>query len=151
MTAPTSHRQMIEVAGTEALWLLEGTQQGRLIHVQRGGTLVRPAVHVFEYGRLIVRAPVQATALEGRIALTYETDEIRTPSGTGWMVTATGLAEHITDPDEAAHYRRTLNGWVHGPHDSLIRIHPQTVTGFRLTHSTAAQAPRHTRQRQGKA
>ncbi|MBP2051303.1 hypothetical protein J2Z21_004274 [Streptomyces griseochromogenes] len=25
-------------------------------------------------------------------------------------------------PDEAAHYRRTLPGWVHGPHDVWITL-----------------------------
>ncbi|MFJ5708287.1 hypothetical protein [Streptomyces sp. NPDC093105] len=27
---------------------------------------------------------------------------------------------------------RTLPGWAHGPHDTLPRITPQTVTGHRL-------------------
>ncbi|MFB6709763.1 hypothetical protein ACFCW6_34300 [Streptomyces sp. NPDC056333] len=28
-----------------------------------------------------------------------------------------------------------LSGWAHGPHDTLVRICPQTVTGFRLAHA----------------
>jgi hypothetical protein len=43
----------------------------------------------------------------------------------------------ITDPDEAAHYRRTLSGWMHGPHDTLLRLHPATVSGFRLARARA--------------
>ncbi|MFE1957864.1 pyridoxamine 5'-phosphate oxidase family protein [Streptomyces sp. NPDC059479] len=136
MTVPVA-RRMVEVSGTEALWLLEGAVHGRLVYVQRENAVVRPAVHVLEYGRLIVRTPAQPVALSGRASLTYHADEIRTASGTGWTVTATGPAEIITDPDEAGHYRRTLPGWAHGPHDTLLRVQPQTVTGFRLVHPGA--------------
>ncbi|MEV5971449.1 pyridoxamine 5'-phosphate oxidase family protein [Streptomyces sp. NPDC051921] len=130
MTVPADLR-MIEVSGTEALWLLEGSAQGRLVHVQREVAVVRPAAHVMEYGRLVVRAPVQAATIPGRALLTYQVDEIRSPVGTGWTVSAHGPAEVIADPDEAAHYRRTLPGWSHGPHDTLLRLHPQSVSGFR--------------------
>ncbi|WP_371666158.1 MULTISPECIES: hypothetical protein [unclassified Streptomyces] len=40
--------------------------------------------------------------------------------------------EAVTGTDEAAHYRRTVPGWTHGPHDTLVRIRPQAVNGFRL-------------------
>ncbi|GLX16596.1 pyridoxamine 5'-phosphate oxidase family protein [Streptomyces lavendulae] len=131
MTVPADLR-MIEVSGTEALWLLEGSAQGRLVYIQREVAVVRPAAHVMEYGRLVVRAPVQAATVPGRAVLTYHADEIRTPPGTGWTVTAHGPADVIADPDEAAHYRRTLSGWAHGPHDTLLRLYPQSVSGFRL-------------------
>ncbi|WP_408997238.1 hypothetical protein [Streptomyces europaeiscabiei] len=38
----------------------------------------------------------------------------------------------MTDPDEGAHYLRALPGWTHGPHDTLLRLQPKTVSGFRL-------------------
>ncbi|MFF2014120.1 pyridoxamine 5'-phosphate oxidase family protein [Streptomyces sp. NPDC058195] len=136
MTRPVP-RHLTEVSGSEALWLLEGAARGRLVYVRREIPAVRPAVHRLDYGRLIVRAPVQASALSARTALTYQADEIEEADGTGWTITATGPAEIITDPNEAAHYRRTLFGWTHGPHDTLLRIQPQTVTGFRLVHQEA--------------
>lgn len=112
---------------------------GSLVYVRREIPVVRLAVHILEYGRLIVRAPAQAAALSCRPSLTYHAEEITTAGGFGWTVTVTGPAEVITDPDEAAHYRRTLPGWAHGPHDTLVRIRPQTVTGFRLAHAEAAR------------
>lgn len=136
MTVPADLR-LIEVSGTEALWLLEGSAQGRLVYVQREVAVVRPAAHVMEYGRLVVRAPVQAATIPGRAVLTYHADEIRTPASTGWTVTAHGPADVIADPDEAAHYRRTLPGWSHGPHDTLLRLHPQSVSGFRLARTVS--------------
>ncbi|MGW3209774.1 pyridoxamine 5'-phosphate oxidase family protein [Streptomyces sp. NPDC001135] len=130
MSTTPAPLRMIEVSGAEALWLLEGGSLGRLVFVQRDVAVVRPARHVWEYGRLIVRTPVQAVAVSTTV--TYHVDEVRAATGTGWMVTAAGPADVITDPYEAAHYRRTLSGWTHGPHDTILRVHPQTVTGFRL-------------------
>jgi hypothetical protein len=122
---------MAEVSGAEALWLVEGSSFGRLVYPQRGQTLVRPARHVWEYGRLIVRAPVQGAVVPE--VVTYQVDEIRVVAGTGWTVTLSGPTEVITDADEAAHHQRTLAGWTHGPHDTVLRVLPQTVSGFRLS------------------
>ncbi|OLZ74358.1 hypothetical protein AV521_01375 [Streptomyces sp. IMTB 2501] len=134
MSASSSTPRMVEVSGAEALWLLEGADLGRLVFVQREVTVVRPARHVWEYGRLVVRTPVQPALVP--LTASYHADDIQKATGTGWSVTATGPAEVITDPDEAAHYRRTLPGWTHGPHDTVVRLHPQTVTGFRLARGT---------------
>ncbi|GGJ66942.1 pyridoxamine 5'-phosphate oxidase family protein [Streptomyces brasiliensis] len=134
MNTPSAAPRMVEVSGAEALWLLEGVALGRLVYQQREVTVVRPARHVWEYGRLIARTPVQLAAVPP--TATYHVDDIQAVPGTGWTVTASGPAEVITDPHEAAHYRRTLPGWTYGPHDTVIRIHPQTVTGFRLVRGT---------------
>lgn len=48
-------------------------------------------------------------------------------------------AEIITGSDEADRYRRTRPGSAHGSHDTLVRIRPQTVTGFRLAHAEAVR------------
>ncbi|MGW5665232.1 pyridoxamine 5'-phosphate oxidase family protein [Streptomyces sp. NPDC003758] len=135
MSTPPAPLRMVEVSGAEALWLVEGSSIGRLVYVQRDLTAVRPARHVWEYGRLVVRTPAPAAAVPATAM--YHVDEIRAVHGTGWTVTVSGPAEVITDPDEAAHYRRTLAGWTHGPHDTLLRLHPKTVTGFRLARAEA--------------
>ncbi|MEV4859112.1 pyridoxamine 5'-phosphate oxidase family protein [Streptomyces ossamyceticus] len=131
MSLPPAALRMAEVSGAEALWLVEGSSFGRLVYPQRGQTLVRPARHVWEYGRLIVRAPVQGAVVPE--VVTYQVDEIRVVAGTGWTVTLSGPTEVITDADEAAHHQRTLAGWTHGPHDTVLRMLPQTVSGFRLS------------------
>ncbi|KPC88323.1 pyridoxamine 5'-phosphate oxidase family protein [Streptomyces albus] len=128
-TAPASLR-MVEVSGAEALWLLEGSTLGRLVYTQRDQTVIRPGRHTWEYGLLVVRTPAPAAAVPS--TATYHVDELRAATGTGWTVTVAGPVDVITDPDEAAHYQRTLAGWSHGPHDTLLRLHPKTVTGFRL-------------------
>ncbi|QCX73891.1 Pyridoxamine 5'-phosphate oxidase [Streptomyces sp. YIM 121038] len=130
-TAPAP-RRLVRVSGAEALYLLEGSRTGRLVHVRNDTPVLRPAAHVLEYGRLVVRAPVPRTALPAGATVTYHVDEIRTAIGTGWSVSASGPVAFVSDPDEVAHYRRTLPGWTHGPHDTLLRLDPQTVSGFRL-------------------
>ncbi|GAA3784480.1 pyridoxamine 5'-phosphate oxidase family protein [Streptomyces coacervatus] len=128
-TSPAVLR-MVEVSGAEALWLLEGSALGRLVYTQRELTVIRPGRHTWEYGRLVVRTPAPAAAVPA--TATYHVDEVRAASGTGWSVTVAGPVDVITDPDEAAHYQRTLTGWTHGPHDTVLRLHPKTVSGFRL-------------------
>jgi hypothetical protein len=124
--------RMTDLSGAEALWLLEGARDGRLVYVLRGTVLVRPAVHVLEYGALVVRAPVPLAAVTQGGEVTYHCDRFHRTTGTGWSVTATGPVQALTNTHEAAHYRRTLSGWVHGPHDALLRIHPLTIQGHRL-------------------
>ncbi|GAA2632347.1 pyridoxamine 5'-phosphate oxidase family protein [Streptomyces vastus] len=135
MSTPPASLRMVEVSGAEALWLLEGSSLGRLVYTQRDQTVVRPGRHTWEFGRLVVRTPAPAAAVPA--AATYHVDEIRAVGGTGWTVTVAGPVDVITDPDEATHYRRTLTGWTHGPHDTLLRLHPKTVSGFRLARAEA--------------
>ncbi|WP_026151733.1 pyridoxamine 5'-phosphate oxidase family protein [Streptomyces prunicolor] len=135
MSSPPAALRMIEVSGTEALWLLEGSVLGRLVYPQRDLTVVRPGRHTWEYGRVVVRTPAPAAAIP--VDATYHVDEVREATGTGWSVTVAGPVDVITDPDEAAHYSRTLSGWTHGPHDNLLRLHPTTVSGFRLVRAAA--------------
>jgi len=135
MSTPPASLRMVEVSGAEALWLLEGSALGRLVYPQRDLTVIRPGRHTWEYGRLVVRTPAPAAAVPA--TATYHVDEVRAATATGWTVTVAGRVDVITDRDEAAHYQRTLAGWTHGPHDTLLRLHPRTVTGFRLARAEA--------------
>ncbi|WP_327318758.1 pyridoxamine 5'-phosphate oxidase family protein [Streptomyces sp. NBC_01235] len=181
MKLPRAALRLAEVSGAEALRLVEGSSMGRLVYAQGEPTVVRPARHVGESGRPLVRTPVQAAvAIE---AATYQVDELGVVTGTGRTVTLSarhrpgdgrpptgrrpgghrrthrglrhprparrpaprpGPAEVINDPIEAAvphclkdvggaPILRTPSGRSHGPHDTVLRIHPETVTGFRLT------------------
>ncbi|MFD5859848.1 hypothetical protein [Streptomyces chartreusis] len=63
MSLPPASLRMAELSGAEALWLVEGSSLGRLVYPRRGQSAIRPARHVWDYGRLIVRAPVRAAVL----------------------------------------------------------------------------------------
>ncbi|MET8132510.1 hypothetical protein [Streptomyces sp. NPDC005251] len=91
-----------------------------------------------EFGRLVARTPPQAAAV--RSSVTGHVYEVRSATGTStstsWTVTLAGPGEAVTGPNDAAHYRRTLLGWSHGPHDAIVRIRPQSVSGFRPARGT---------------
>ncbi|MCX4904001.1 pyridoxamine 5'-phosphate oxidase family protein [Streptomyces sp. NBC_00878] len=145
MSTPPASLRMVEVSGAEALWL-EGSSLGRLVYTQRDQTVVRPGRHTWEFGRLVVRTPAPVAAVPA--TTTYHVDEIRAVGGTGRTVTLSGPVDVITDPDETAlphclkgmggaPIQRTLAGWTHGPHDTLLRLRPKTVTGIRLARAEA--------------
>lgn len=125
-------RRVADLAGEEAIYLLEGVRLGRLVFTRRGGVTVRPGSHALQYGRLVVRAPLPVDVVEDGAELTYHVEQVDLGRGTGWAVTVQGPVELLTDAHEAAHFRRILLGWAHGPHDMLLRIHPQTVGGHRF-------------------
>ncbi|MFT2015535.1 pyridoxamine 5'-phosphate oxidase family protein [Streptomyces sp. 796.1] len=136
MSPTDAAHRLVEVSGAEALYLLEGSSSGRLVYPHRGAPALRPAAHVLAHGHLVVRAPVPGAALrQGGAPVAYHVDAWPTAAGkgAGWSLTVSGPAELLTDRDEVAHYRRTLTGWIHGPHDTLVRLLPQSVTGFRLS------------------
>ncbi|WP_030935892.1 hypothetical protein [Streptomyces sp. NRRL B-24720] len=132
MNIPLS-RRMIEVSGSETPWL-EGGAQGHLLYARCAISVGRPAVPVLLYGPLMVRMTAPTAALARRRPGSHA-DEIKTVGGTG----GTGPTEIITASDEASHYRRPVPGWVHAPHDTLVWLRPQSVTGFRLAHAEAVR------------
>ncbi|MER8007038.1 MULTISPECIES: pyridoxamine 5'-phosphate oxidase family protein [unclassified Streptomyces] len=128
-TAPATLR-MVRVSGAEALCLLERSSLGRLVYTQRDLTVLRPAAHVWADGRLFVRT--SAPAAVGPVTATYDVEEIGAVPGTGWTVTVSGPAEVVTDIEDAA--CPTPGGRPPGPHDTVLRIRPRTVAGFRVAH-----------------
>ncbi|MFI6436327.1 pyridoxamine 5'-phosphate oxidase family protein [Streptomyces sp. NPDC050759] len=125
---------MTRVCGAEAVSLLESSTPGRLVYVQREQAAARSTRHVWESGCLIVGTPTPPEPVP--LSVTYQVDDVGAPTDTGWTVTATGPADMITDPDEAAHCRRNLHGWVHGPHDPPVRIRRRCATDFRCARAT---------------
>ncbi|WP_458247865.1 pyridoxamine 5'-phosphate oxidase family protein [Streptomyces sp. MAI_2237] len=132
--APATLRT-VEVSGAEALCLLRRSRLGRLVYTQRDLTVLRPAAHVWVDGRLLVRT--SGPAAEGPATATYEVEESRAVPGTGWTVTVSGPAEVVTatDADDAltdGTRQPAPGGWAPGPQDTILRIRPRTVTGFRV-------------------
>ena len=144
-TAPATLRS-VEVSGAEALCPLRRSRLGRLVSTQRDLTVLRPAAHLWADGRLLVRT--SGPAPEGPATAIYEVEENRAVPGTGWTVTVSGPAEVATATaddavteaataddavtDGAGTRRRAPGGWTPGPQDTILRIRPRTVTGFRV-------------------
>ena len=83
---------------------------------------------------------VVATAVGSAIAraagreVAFEVDHVDHERHRGWSVLATGPAEVVTDPEEAARIRRTWEPrpWAAGDRPVLVRVRWTRLTGRRL-------------------
>ena len=68
-----------------------------------------------------------------RAVVAFQVDHFDESLGSGWSVMAVGLAEEITDPDEAAAVRRLgLKPFAAGDRSHFVRIRPEFVSGRRI-------------------
>ncbi|WP_433920451.1 hypothetical protein OIE50_47705 [Streptomyces canus] len=78
---------------------------------------------LWECGRLIVRTSTPPAAVP--LSATHQVGDAGAATDTGWTVTATDRADVTTDPDQAAHYQRTLPGpWSWPPFPPTDRSCP---------------------------
>jgi nitroimidazol reductase NimA-like FMN-containing flavoprotein (pyridoxamine 5'-phosphate oxidase superfamily) len=68
-----------------------------------------------------------------RAVVAFQVDHFEESLGSGWSVMAVGLAEEITDPDEAAAVQRLgLKPFAAGDRSHFVRIRPEFVSGRRI-------------------
>ncbi|GAA4727639.1 pyridoxamine 5'-phosphate oxidase family protein [Phytohabitans rumicis] len=130
------HRQ--ELDEQQCLDLLASVRYGRVMFTVRGLPAIRPVNHLIDEGRIIVRtrlaAKVAATlTVADDIVVAYQADQLDQDYRLGWSVVATGIACPITDADQATRHTERLDAWLDPAVDTMISIHPQILTGFRLT------------------
>lgn len=145
MTEPDSvngtrvKRQMIELERVEALTLLGKVSLGRIVFTQNALPTIRPVNHVLDRGQIVVRTHAGAAltlqtgrAGTGGVVVAYEADDIDPETHLGWSVIVTGYARLVRDPGDLARYQGMLEAWVDQTMDSVVRVNPSMVTGFRL-------------------
>lgn len=66
----------------------------------------------------------------------HEADDIDPHWRLGWSVVVTGYARPVTDPAEITRLETALTPWVELTMDTIIRIHPETITRFQLVEAT---------------
>ncbi|GGR96436.1 hypothetical protein GCM10010269_39080 [Streptomyces humidus] len=138
MSDPTI--RTVELAGAEALRLLGGVSLGRIVFTRQALPTIRPVNHVLVDGDIVIRTHGDAALTrytghaggEGAV-VAYEADDIDPATHRGWSVVVTGYARLVTDPRELARYRTLLRPWSTQRMDHAVRIHPDLVTGIRLT------------------
>lgn len=133
-------RTLQEIPRGEALRLLAGSAMGRVVFTQRALPAIRPVNHIVDGGNVIIRTSLSSSVagtVSGRpdTVVAYEADLIDPDTRTGWSVVVTGFARLVDAPEERARYEALLRPWVHHPADGVLRIHPDIVTGFRLSPS----------------
>jgi nitroimidazol reductase NimA-like FMN-containing flavoprotein (pyridoxamine 5'-phosphate oxidase superfamily) len=132
----TDARRLRELPGSEALRLLAGVPFGRIVFTRHALPAIRPVNHVVVDGAIVIRSS-PGTILSSHVApaeavVAYEADELDGHERLGWSVIITGVARLVTEPGEAARLRAVLTPWVAGEMEQVIRIQPETVTGFEL-------------------
>lgn len=145
MTEPDSvngtrvKRQMIELERVEALALLGKVSLGRIVFTQNALPTIRPVNHILDRGQIVVRTHAGAAltlqtgrAGTGGVVVAYEADDIDPETHLGWSVIVTGYARLVRDPGDLARYQGMLEAWVDQTMDSVVRVNPSMVTGFRL-------------------
>lgn len=133
-------RHSVELDSVEALRLLGSVSLGRIVFTQHALPTIRPVNHILDDGDIIIRTH-EGSALTSHtrhangsgVVVAYEADAIDPDAHLGWSVVVTGYARLVTDPQELARYQALLHPWVKQVMDYAVRIHPDLVTGIRLT------------------
>ncbi|MGW3169801.1 pyridoxamine 5'-phosphate oxidase family protein [Streptomyces sp. NPDC001153] len=139
-TVPPGPRRSVELDSDEALRLLGSVSLGRIVFTRQALPTVRPVNHVLDDGDIVIRTH-EGAALTSRtrqagapgVVVAYEADAIDPHTHLGWSVVVTGYAHLVTDPGELARYQALLQPWVNRTMDYAVRIHPDLITGARLT------------------
>jgi hypothetical protein len=123
-------RRLAELDRSAAWKLLSTMAYGRIVFTQNALPAIRAVNHLIDDDHIVVRTRLGAHA---NTVVAYEVDQLDPQKRLGWSVVVTGYAEPITDPIETARLSALLIPWVDTTTDTIIRIRPEIVTGFRLT------------------
>jgi hypothetical protein len=137
---PARARRTVELDPAQALELLGSVTLGRIVSTHHALPAIRPVNHIAVENDIIVRTHrgaalathVQGISTPGAM-VAYEADAIDPDTHLGWSVAATGYTHLITNPAQLNLYQGLLEPWVDQAMDYAVRIHPELVTGIRLT------------------
>lgn len=136
---PAPGRRLVELDRAEAMRLLAGVEFGRIVFTAHALPAIRPVNHLICNGEIIIRSHLGGAVSDAvggtGVVVAYEADEIDPQRRLGWSVVVTGYARPIIDPGEVARVESALIPWADRPMDTVIRIRPEIVTGFRLIES----------------
>jgi Pyridoxamine 5'-phosphate oxidase len=145
-TVASTGRRLVELDPAEALRLLASVDYGRVVFTLRALPAIRPVNHLVDAGQIIIR-----TRLTSRLAtvvtptrstvVASQTDLIDPTLRVGWSVVVTGIAHPVTDPAQITRFEQTLTPWVDMTMDTVLRIRPEIISGFRLVDAGQPQAP----------
>lgn len=130
-------RALAELDRTQALALLGSVEYGRVVFTLHALPAIQPVNHLLDDGQIIIRTRLTAKITEAAdtpsdIVVAYQADLIDPLRHEGWSVVVIGIARRITDPQLVARYEQLLHPWIGGVLDTVIGIHPDIVTGYRL-------------------
>jgi uncharacterized protein len=121
-----------DLSRQRCLLLLERSVMGRLAYCSDSGPRIYPLNYVL-HGETIVFRTAAYTTLGMEIGgrkVAFEVDEVD-DAGHGWSIVVSGLAEIVSDPDEAAELRRAADAqpWAPGVRSLYVKIPVRRISG----------------------
>jgi nitroimidazol reductase NimA-like FMN-containing flavoprotein (pyridoxamine 5'-phosphate oxidase superfamily) len=119
------------------LELLATRQVGRLGFISGGGPEILPVNYALD-GDAVVFATATGAKLWGttRAAVVFEVDDTDTAAREGWSVVIHGVAQEVTEAENAALVDRIRElaptPWPPGERPHLVRVAPASMTGRRV-------------------
>ena len=119
----------------ECLRLMASVPVGRVIYTRQALPAVELVNFAIDDGDIIIRTDHSgklAAAARGAV-VAFEVDSLDIDRRAGWSVTAIGLSQEVTDPDEIGRLKELrLSSWAPGEREHFIRISPGILHGRRL-------------------
>ncbi|MEU8325924.1 pyridoxamine 5'-phosphate oxidase family protein [Nonomuraea sp. NPDC048881] len=120
----------------ECLTLLSTVPVGRVAWARPGGTIiVLPVNFTLDADTVVFRIPPGRIleAIEHRVPMAFEVDDMEPAMRTGWSVLVTGVAEVVRDREEAGRLERLTGApWPELADPVLVRLPLHRVSGRRL-------------------
>lgn len=117
----------------ESLRLLGSVPFGRVVFSQNAMPAIRPVNHIVDNGAVVIRTHLGAAVLSSvGMVVAYEADAIDPETQLGWSVVMTGFAHRVRRPDDLLRYEEVLRPWVAREMSHVIRIQPESITGYEL-------------------
>ncbi|WP_265522274.1 pyridoxamine 5'-phosphate oxidase family protein [Oerskovia flava] len=123
------------VSTAECFVLLRSVPVGRIVYTDRALPAIMPVNFAVDGDDVVIRTgegSKLAAAARGAI-VAFEVDEFDERLASGWSVVIVGQAREVLDPDERARLLDLpLHPFAPGPHDHVIVIRPEMISGRRI-------------------
>jgi len=116
--------------------LLSRAEIGRVVLTAQAMPTALPVNYAFDGKDIVFRtgSGTKLAAAKNGTVVAFEVDDFEPALRIGWSVVATGVATTVTDPVELAQVETLgIGTWVDSREGQYIRLHPEFLTGRRIS------------------
>jgi len=124
------------LAPQECMALLRSTPLGRIVFTQQALPAIQPVNYALDGQDVIIRtiSGSKLSAATTNSVVAFEIDDFDPDEHCGWSVVIIGQARQVSDPHEITTLASlALHPWAPGLRDQYVRIHPEIITGRRIS------------------